>query len=495
MKFDLDAFLKWFTYDPSAPMLFQTIPFFVLFALFYILYTLSQNKTRVRNFFLLTFCLFFYYKISGLFVFVLAGMALSDFLIAKSIHSAKTEKVKNYLMYVSVFINVGALIYFKYTYFFINLINDIGNQNISLSFKILQPIGISYFVFKSLSYVIDTNREIIEEPEKRFANYLIFVSYFPNILAGPITKARDFMPRLNDFKGISKKEISLAVFLISIGLIKKIAVADFISANITDRVFESPQFFSSIDLFMSAYAGLLQLFFDFSGYTDIAVGISLLLGIEIAGNFNQPFKAGNVSGFWKRWHISLYSWLSDYVHQPIAFALRKYKMTGAVIAIFFTFLISGLWHGPNLTYVIWGGLHGSAIVLEMITGRFRKFAADKLKSIYILISIFLTFNFLALTSVLINSPDVEFAFDFYSRIFTSTDFSLFPKWFSIYKTPFFIMTGALALQYLPLNWYSKMSSWFGRLPVFLIALFFTLLIILLYQIASKEALPFIYIEF
>jgi D-alanyl-lipoteichoic acid acyltransferase DltB (MBOAT superfamily) len=390
---------------------------------------------------------------------------------------------------------VGALIYFKYTYFFINLINDISGSGISLTFKILQPIGISYYVFKSLTYVYDVNREVIEKPEPKFQNYLLYVSFFPNILAGPISKARDLLPQFSTIKIVSKKEINTAIFFISIGLIKKIAIADFIAANFSDRVFESPQFFTSFDLFMSSYAGLLQLFFDFSGYTDIVIGIALLLGFEIYGNFNQPFKAKNISQFWERWHISLYAWLSDYVYQPIAFGLRKHKKAGIILAVLITFLISGIWHGANFTFIVWGLLHGSVIAFEMISQRFRDILNHKLKYFYVMVSVFLTFNFLAFSSILINSPNISFAFEFYEKMFTNLDFKLFSKWLSIYYAPFLAMLAGLLLQYLPLQWYSSFHKVFLKIPVGIISLLFTVLLILLYQISTKDALPFVYMEF
>ena len=237
--------------------------------------------------------------------------------------------------------------------------------------KIIQPIGISYFVFKSLGYVLDVKREMIEEPEKNYANYLLYVSFFPNILAGPISKARDLLPKFKEKSVVDKKIINAAVFMIIIGLIKKIAIADYLAANMVGRVFESPQFFSGVDLFMACYGGLIQLFFDFSGYTDIVVGLALLMGFQIKGNFNQPFKAKNITDFWRRWHISLYEWLSEYIYQPLAFIWRKQKLLGTLMAVIITFLISGIWHGPNWVFIVWGSLHGLMICWDVLTSKYR----------------------------------------------------------------------------------------------------------------------------
>lgn len=488
-------FCQWLKFNPEQPFLFQTVPFVLLFSVFYIFYLIFARKTLIRNIFLLVFSLFFYYKISNYFVLLLVLISFSDFLLARQIYSCKSENTKRLWLFISFALNIGALIYFKYTYFFLDIFNQAFDQNISLAFKIIQPVGISYFVFKSLSYTIDIYREMIDEPENNYFRYLLYVSFFPNILAGPISKARDLMPQFLSHFEVSKEHISKGVFFISLGLIKKIAVADFIGANLSDRVFDAHIYFSSFELLMAAFGGMLKVFFDFAGYTDIVVGMAFLLGFAIVPNFNQPFKAENISGFWKRWHMSFYNWLSDYVFQPIAFNLRKLKLWGTILAIYLTFLISGLWHGPNITFVVWALAHGTLIAMEALTTNLRKTLKAKIGAAYTLISIVLTFLFICFISILINCASLDKAFDYYRLMFSGLNAIYIPKWFALYYLPFSVMLSALVLQYLPLRFYDFLFQNWARIPAWLMALTFAVLVLFLYQLSYLEAIPFNYIAY
>jgi alginate O-acetyltransferase complex protein AlgI len=491
-----DSLRSFLAYDPERPMLLQTTGFFIVFSFFYAIYSsLNSEKIRTRNGLLLFFGLFFYYKLSGWFVLVLCGLAFCDYYMAITSARASRSRDKNLLLLLSVSLNIGLLFYFKYTNFFIGLYNVFASTNPVEPLAILQPIGISYFVFKSLTYSIDIHREVIEEPERNYFRYLLYVSYFPNILAGPITKARDLLPSFNSTVSITRDIISQSVLIISIGLIKKIAVADYLAANLTDRLFESPQFFSSFELFIGAFAGLFRLYFDFAGYTDLVVGLSLMMGYPIKGNFNQPFKAENITGFWKRWHITLYDWLNEYVYQPVAFHLRHLKLKGVILAVFATFLISGIWHGANLTFILWGVLHGIAICFEIATAGMRKKIAAIGGKSYKVFSVVATLLFLALTSVLINSSDINSAFGYWAKILSGIDFTLFSDWFSIYQWPAMVLIIAVFSQYLPVRFYTLLSKQITRLSMWLLGLGFAFLVWVLYQLVQTEAISFIYIEF
>ena len=363
-------------------------------------------------------------------------------------------------------------------------------------YDIIQPLGISYFVFKTLTYTIDLYREMIETPEKSWFRYLLYVSFFPNILSGPISKARDLLPQIAGNVVIDRERMSKGFFLIALGLIKKIAVADFIAANLADRVFESPQYFTGVDALMASYGALVQLFFDFSGYTDIVVGLALLMGFVVEHNFNKPFLAGNITEFWRRWHITLYNWLNEYVYQPLAFAWRKLGKTGVLAAVFITFFISGLWHGAALTFVIWGLLHGSAIAWDTVSSSGR----TKVKKVipgflYKFFSILITFHFLVLTSVLLKALSLEKAQVIYDMMLNDLDFSLMAKWVDIYQWPFLVMIAALFLQFLPVSFYDFGLRIFRSLHWTLKSLLLAVLFVLLYQLYNSDAMPFIYIVY
>ncbi|MFM7813383.1 MAG: MBOAT family O-acyltransferase, partial [Flavobacteriales bacterium] len=315
--------MSFFAYDAENVLTYQSTGFVVLFFVFYAVYISAHRAVPIRNILLLIFSLFFYYKLSGWYVGLLVLLASSDFLIGLGMR--KYARFARYGVWLSVLLNISFLAYYKYTYFLIDIYNGLSGGAFSLAFAIIQPIGISYYVFKSLSYVIDLDREVIEEPERNYVNYLLFVSFFPNILAGPISKARDLLPQFHQVIQLNRDHITKGVFLLLSGLFKKILIADYIAANMTARVFEAPDFFSAMDKLMACFGGLTQLYFDFSGYTDLMLGFAMLLGFTIEPNFNQPFKATNISGFWKRWHMSFYNWLSEYVFQPIAYGLRRYQ--------------------------------------------------------------------------------------------------------------------------------------------------------------------------
>lgn len=485
--------LDFLRYNRENLLVFQSVAFVVSFLILYGFYQLVHERIRIRNALLLIFSLFFYYKISGGYLLLLLLIAASDFFIGLLIR--KSVFFSRFGVLISCVFNISFLIYYKYTYFFIDLFNQISESHFSLAYSIIPPIGISYFIFKSLSYVIDLDREVIEEPEKNFLNYLLFVSYFPNILAGPLSKARDLLPRFREKVNLSREMLYRGTYFIVIGLIKKVAIADFIAGNMTARVFESPEFFSSLDKAMAAIGGITQLFFDFAGYTDLVAGMSLLLGFEIEGNFNQPFKATNISGFWKRWHMSFYSWLSEYIYQPVAFSLRRHKLLGTLCAIYLTFLVSGIWHGASLTFIVWAILHGTAIALEVFTTPVRLLLLKKAGNLYLLLSTILTFLFLALTGLLLHCPDIFSAISFLTSMFTGFDVALLIPWLEIYYQPFLVLLLGLILQYLPISFYGSCLKFWQKIPVFFMSLIVCIVLLLLYQMSSLEAIPFKYIQF
>lgn len=497
MMFSWSDFFSSLLYLPSQPLTFQSVTFFLLFAVFYLFYALFYNNRPLRNGVMLLFSLYFYYKISGLFVGVMVGMATIDYLIGRAMFSSSSAGRKKAWLVVSLVMNLGALMYFKYTNFLLESWTGLvhpGEEPLVL--KIMQPLGISYFVFKSLTYIFDLHREVIETPERNWFRYVLYVSFFPNILAGPISKARDLLPQFAGKPVLDRDTISKGLFLLMLGLIKKIVFADYLAANLVDRVFESPQYFTGLDALMAAYAGLMKLYFDFAGYTDMMVGFGFLMGISLEHNFNKPFLAGNITAFWRRWHITLYNWLNEYLYQPMAFAWRRGGKPLILLAVFITFFISGLWHGAALTFVVWGLLHGAAIAWDVLSQNTRTRIQKWFpKPLYQFLSILITFHFLVFTAVLLNVPDLQKAQDFYLFIWNDIDFALFGKWFGIYSIPFLLMILGLLLQYLPVKFYTGVFNVFAKTHWTLKALMFAVLVVLLYQLYSLDAMPFIYIQF
>lgn len=491
----MSDFFQALIYNSNYPILFNSVLFILLFSGFYFIYILLAGKIKLRNAWLLIFCLFFYYKLSGMAMLLLLAMASSDYLIGRGIAIATKSSAKKQLLALSLFINLGCLIYFKYTNFFIDTYSSISGVPFHVA-NIIAPVGISYFIFKSLSYIFDLYRGDIVHAEKNYLNYVLYVSFFPNIMAGPISRASDLLPQFSSKPAISSQTIGKALFLILFGMFKKIVIADYIAANFVDRVFDAPAYFTGFESLMASYGATIQLYFDFSGYTDIVIGIALLLGFEVAANFNKPFLAQNITDFWRRWHITLSTWLRDYLFTPMSLGMRNIGKTGLVFAIFITFVICGFWHGANLTFIVWGALHGLAMAWDIYTNKIRNRIKKRYNTaLYKFFSIFITFNFLAFTFLIFKAKDLDTALIMLNGIFTSLDFSLAIQWMGLYIIPFLLMIFALILHFTPMKWYDAIVLKFAGMHWIFKGIVAAIAIIIIYQSYSAEAQPFIYLDF
>ena len=313
----LDNILNVLTYDAEQPMIFSSGTFLWLFLGFTFIYMCLQKKMTARLVFVTLFSYFFYYKSSGVYFFLLAVVTVSDWLIGGQIGKILDRNPENkgrarLLIALSVIIDLSLLAYFKYTNFFLGSISEIIGNNFQ-PLDIFLPVGISFFTFQSLSYTIDIYRREIR-PLPSLLDYAFFVSFFPQLVAGPIVKARDFVPQIRKPLQITRRMFGMGVYLIIIGLFKKAVISDYISINFVERVFDQPDMFSGLEVLLGIYGYALQIYCDFSGYSDMAIGIALLLGFRFPMNFNAPYKSVSVTDFWRRWHISLSTWLRQYLY-------------------------------------------------------------------------------------------------------------------------------------------------------------------------------------
>ncbi|MBN2683403.1 MAG: MBOAT family protein [Bacteroidales bacterium] len=307
--------------------------FWIFYAIVLFGYSFLYKKSIARSSFLFFVSLFFYYKTGGYFFSLLIFSTLVDYFIGRGIHLSKKDYKRKLLVVLSVFVNLGVLAYFKYSYFIIENINDlfgtnlhvvnylsvwtnaVSGSNFSVS-NIILPVGISFYTFQTISYSIDVYRKKVD-PVKSIIDFGFYVSFFPQLVAGPIVRAAEFIPQIYQKYSLTKAEFSHAIFLIMNGLFKKMIVSDYISINFVERVFDAPLQYSGLENLLGLYGYSIQIYCDFSGYTDIAIGIALLLGFRLPLNFNSPYKAANITDFWRRWHISLSSWLRDYLYIPL----------------------------------------------------------------------------------------------------------------------------------------------------------------------------------
>ena len=489
-------FFQALIYQKNHPLVFNSVMFFILFSVFFLIYAIAFKNVKARNIALLLFSLYFYYKVSGIAIIILLIISTSDFFIGKGIFHSKKKSNRTLLLTLSLLIDLGCLIYFKYANFFVQTWSDVTGISDTVTLNIILPIGISYFIFKSLTYIFDIYRETIEAPETNYFNYVLYVSFFPNILAGPISKASDLLPQIKDKLIINQEIIGKGFFLIMCGAFKKIVIADFLAGNFVDRVFDAPDYFSGFESLMASYGYTIQLYFDFSGYTDIVIGIACLLGFSIAPNFNKPFSSMNVTDFWRRWHLTLSAWLRDYLFTPMSLKLRNWGRFGLMLAIMITFIICGFWHGASLTFIVWGGLHGIAMAWDILTNKFRNKLKKKVNSaIYRLISILITFHFLCFSFIIFRVKSIPIALKFYEKIFTSVDFCLAGQWMNLYLYPFIVLIFGLILHYTPIKWNTSLLNIYTKRHWSLKAIIIVIAFVVIYQVFSSQSQPFIYLEF
>tara|TARA_B100000315_G_C14580471_1_gene590204 strand:- start:1226 stop:2611 length:1386 start_codon:yes stop_codon:yes gene_type:complete len=329
------------------------------------------RKNRLRLSLLVVASYFFYYADSGLLFVLLLFSSVLDFYIGRKIYENESLRKRKFFLILSVIGNLGVLAFFKYANFTIGVANDIGNlfgASPSLSaLNIVLPVGISFFTFQTMSYTIDIYRRKLT-PSNSFLKYALFVSFFPQLVAGPIVRASEFLPQLENRVTIVADNLKLGLTYISWGLVKKVIFADNL-APFVDSIFSDPTGLSSFHIILGTLAFGIQIYCDFSGYTDIAIGAARILGFRLPKNFNKPYFARNPSDFWSRWHISLSTWLRDYLYIPLG-GNRKGK-SRTVINLMITMLLGGLWHGAAWNFVIWGAYHGTLLVIhKWITGRF-----------------------------------------------------------------------------------------------------------------------------
>ncbi len=432
MNMVLDFLGRVFAFDPNTPLLFTQFQFWVFFGIVFFGFTLItsapiRRQQILRNAYLFLVSLFFYYKTSGFYVGLLILVTCTDFTIAQCIYALRDKSLwkRRSLLTLSVFIDLSLLCYFKYSYFFADMVNQLfgthfevtniaakagnvltGSQFWSVD-RIILPVGISFYTFQIISYTVDVYKGLIK-PVRNIFDFGFYVSFFPQLVAGPIVKASDFIPQLYRRYNLSRMQFGIAIFWILNGLVKKIVLSDYLAVNFIDRVFANPQFFSGFENLMAIFVYSLQVYADFSGYTDIAIGLSQLMGFHLPLNFNSPYKAENCSNFWKRWHISLSRWLQTYLYIPLGgnrnvtgatyfwisiITLAALILSGSlwiallVVIIFLmvvwtaythpekrrhiyanmnamiTMLLGGLWHGASCNFMIWGGLNGVGMIV------------------------------------------------------------------------------------------------------------------------------------
>ncbi|MDA3953940.1 MAG: MBOAT family protein [Bacteroidales bacterium] len=502
-------------YSEAKPLLFTKFYFWGFFAFLLLIYSFIYKKNPLRNAYLFFMSLFFYYKSGGYFFSLIIFSTIADFTLGQLIYRANTNLRKKLFVATSIIINLCLLGYFKYTYFFTDIINSTFNTDFEVinflaswtnnltgsSFnlsRIILPVGISFYTFQTISYTVDVYRGKLK-PVRNIIDFGFYVSFFPQLIAGPIVRAAEFIPQLYQKFKLTKQEFGHAAFLILNGLVKKMLISDYISINFVDRVFESPLSFTGFENLMAVYGYSIQIYCDFSGYTDIAIGVALLLGFKLPVNFNSPYKAINITDFWQRWHISLSSWLRDYLYIPLG-GNRKGK-TRLYINLMITMLLGGLWHGASLRFIIWGGLHGLGLVIHKLWVQLnlslnKHYTSRSSNNLfYRFVSVFTTFNLVTFAWIFFRAESMESAFGMIKQITGNFQINLVPVMISSYYKIFFLIVLGFAIHWLPAGFKENYRGWFIKSNIFVKILLVVVIIFILYQVKSSELQPFIYFQF
>ena len=545
------------TFDENHPLIFTQLDFWIFFLLVIAIFSYIHKFKLTRSIFLFVASLFFYFKTSGLLVLLLFSSIVINYFIGKGVWNSVSILKKKAFVTLSVLFNILTLGYFKYAYFFTESFNEmfhtkyeifnvfaqIGNSVLgqgSFVDIIVLPVGVSFFTFQSISYVVDIYRKEVK-PVKNFFDYAFFVSFFPQLVAGPIVRARDFIPQIRQPYQLNHTDFSWAIIQIVKGFIKKVVLADYIAIHFIDKVADAPEAFPGFISILAMWGYSLQIYGDFSGYTDIAIGVSRLMGFKLLENFNSPYKAISVADFWRRWHKSLGSWLRDYLYIPLggnrSGGIGTYIAT-MVILIFLIFItqwywllfiylglmiiyigvsllfpgfkryvhrdlnliitmvIGGLWHGASENFVIWGAMNGAALI---IYNHWRKISPyENSTTLFTRFwRILITFNFITFTRIWFRLEDDGAPVNMLTQIWYHFDLNsdTFNTLMTGFDTALYVMIFGYILHWLP----SKVKEFgerkFTALPMVLQSAVVAIILIIIYQAFSDTFKPFVYFQF
>jgi len=545
------------TFDENHPLIFTQLDFWIFFLLVIAIFSYIHKFKLTRSIFLFVASLFFYFKTSGLLVLLLFSSIVINYFIGKGVWNSVSILKKKAFVTLSVLFNILTLGYFKYAYFFTESFNEmfhtkyeifnvfaqIGNSVLgqgSFVDIIVLPVGVSFFTFQSISYVVDIYRKEVK-PVKNFFDYAFFVSFFPQLVAGPIVRARDFIPQIRQPYQLNHTDFSWAIIQIVKGFVKKVVLADYIAIHFIDKVADAPEAFPGFISILAMWGYSLQIYGDFSGYTDIAIGVSRLMGFKLLENFNSPYKAISVADFWRRWHKSLGSWLRDYLYIPLggnrSGGIGTYIAT-MVILIFLIFItqwywllfiylglmiiyigvsllfpgfkryvhrdlnliitmvIGGLWHGASENFVIWGAMNGAALI---IYNHWRKISPyENSTTLFTRFwKILITFNFITFTRIWFRLEDDGAPANMLTQIWYHFDLNsdTFNTLMTGFDTALYVMIFGYILHWLP----SKVKEFgerkFTALPMILQSAVVAIILIIIYQAFSDTFKPFVYFQF
>lgn len=471
-------------------LLFASLKFWVVFIVFVSLFALIKRCSRLGMIlYVIGFSMYFFYTANGGLMVLLPLTALFTWLVTEKISSTVPGSFKKFLLSIVVVGDLLPLLYFKYTNFCLDTLNTLLHTNFPLA-QIVLPVGISFYTFQAISYTVDVYRGRYPA-HTPFLEFLFYLSFFPLLLAGPITRAKTLLPQIKSKRSVSSRMMWIGFALFLSGLVKKSVIADYI-VQFNNWIFESPADYSGFENLMGVLGYTVQIFCDFSGYSDMSIGLAALLGFRLKDNFNMPYRALNPGEFWHRWHISLSTWFRDYLYIPLG-GNRKGNFRTYLNNII-TMLVAGLWHGATWMFVLWGGIHGAALAVHKAL---KKPVLDKLPNKLPVLALcwLLNFCFVSVAWVFFRSPNLETCFGIFKRIAADFDMAYLipfiqarPVWFVFILIPLF---GHLIREKCWRRWHLR----FARSPWIVKLLAFLVVVQLVVTFKVSEVQAFIYAQF
>jgi D-alanyl-lipoteichoic acid acyltransferase DltB (MBOAT superfamily) len=460
-------------------MYFQTSGFLIFVSVVYLLFFFFHKKTKETFWLFVVASFTFYAGFDFKYIFLLITISIIDFNLSRIIHKTNDLKKRKRILIASLFINIIILIFFKYRFF----------SSISFGFDLAIPFGISFYTYESMSYVIDVYKNELE-PRKNLIEYVFFISFFPHLIAGPIIRPKDFFQTLGNKFILNRNNFNKGCFRFLIGLIKKVILADVLNSYWLDKIYTSPNGYHAFDVWLSMTGRATQIYFDMSGYTDMAIGVAAIFGIMLPENFASPFLAKNAQDFWRTWHMTLSFWFRDYVYKPIV----KLRPTESMrhFAALLTMILVGVWHGVNIPQVSWGIVQGLMLFISKKISISRLFRIQGLK-IATYLTTFLTYMFMALSTGLYSQHNIKNSLNFYSQAINwhiNNSFKL--------KTPLWgmsIVILCIGLQFLSAKGYKKRLENFFEKSSIIYSISLCIAIVLIISYTEENLKTFIYYNY
>lgn len=480
--------LEQLSYNPGEPLMFSSGLFWVLAIVFLPLYGMLKSRRTQMMLFVIAFSLFFSYKSSGWYFLLLVATSLIDWWVARRIHASSVPATRKGLLWLSLVLSAGTLLAFKYTNFALANLSALVQSNFQ-PLDIVLPIGISFYTFRTISYVVDVYKGKLQ-PTDSYLEYLFFLSFFPCLVAGPIVRASEFMPQLRANKRPDAQMIYGGLWLFMIGVLKKAVVADYI-AQYVNIAYGNPTGYSGVELLMAIVGYTMQIYCDFSGYSDMAIGLGSVMGYDLGVNFDLPYRSRSVTEFWRRWHMSLSFWLRDYVY--ISMGGNRRGKVRQYVNLMTTMLVGGLWHGAAWTFVFWGAGHGLALCVHKALLPSLKKIPDSWPVKFL--SWLTTFVVVSLLWVFFRADSFTTAWQVISGTFSRFDPAYFPVFASVRSTWCIMMAVAFAAHFVPKRIVADLrqmfidSFWIFKLLLFIVV------VQLVVHFAAADVQPFIYAQF